>query len=43
MNGVGELTRWSGSRLRRLQTGNVQAYALAMLVGAICVIIALSR
>jgi NADH-quinone oxidoreductase subunit L len=43
VNGVGELVRWSGSRVRRLQTGNVQAYALAMLVGAICVIIVLAR
>jgi NADH-quinone oxidoreductase subunit L len=42
VNGVGELVRWSGSRVRRLQTGNVQAYALAMLVGAICVIVALA-
>ena len=43
VNGVGELVRWSGSRVRRLQTGNVQAYALAMLIGAICVIVALAR
>jgi NADH-quinone oxidoreductase subunit L len=43
VNGVGELVRWSGGRVRRLQTGNVQVYALAMLVGAICVIIALAR
>jgi NADH-quinone oxidoreductase subunit L len=43
VNGVGELVRWTGGRVRRLQTGNVQAYALAMLVGAICVIVALAR
>ena len=43
VNGVGELVRWFGGRLRRLQTGDVQAYALAMLVGAICAIIALVR
>ena len=43
VNGVGELVRWSGDRIRRLQTGNVQAYALAMLLGAICVIVALAR
>ena len=43
VNGVGELVRWSSGRLRRLQTGNVQAYALAMLVGAICIMIALAR
>ena len=42
VNGVGELVRWTGSRVRRLQTGNVQAYALAMLVGAICVLVALA-
>ena len=42
VNGVGELVRWFGGRVRRLQTGNVQAYALAMLVGAICVIVALA-
>ena len=41
-NGVGELMYWSAGRLRRLQTGNVQTYALAMLVGAICVLIALA-
>ena len=41
VNGVGELVRWFGGRVRRLQTGNVQGYALAMLVGAICVIVAL--
>ena len=34
VNGVGELMRCVGGRVRRLQTGNVQAYALAMLVGA---------
>jgi NADH-quinone oxidoreductase subunit L len=43
VNGVGELVRWVGSRARRLQTGNVQTYALAMLVGAICVLVALAR
>jgi len=42
VNGVGELVRWSGSRVRRLQTGNVQTYALAMLIGAVCVIVALA-
>jgi NADH-quinone oxidoreductase subunit L len=42
VNGVGELVRWSSSRVRRLQTGNVQTYALAMLIGAICVIVALA-
>ena len=43
VNGVGELVGWFGGRLRRLQTGNVQTYALAMLLGAVCVIIALAR
>jgi NADH-quinone oxidoreductase subunit L len=42
VNGVGELVRWLGGRVRRLQTGDVQTYAFAMLVGAICVIIALA-
>ena len=42
VNGVGELVRYTGSRVRRLQTGNVQVYALAMLIGAVCVIIALA-
>jgi NADH-quinone oxidoreductase subunit L len=42
VNGIGELTRWIGGRVRRLQTGNVQAYALAMLIGAVCVIVALA-
>ncbi len=41
-NGIGDLVYWSAGRLRRLQTGNVQAYALAMLLGAICVIVALA-
>ncbi len=42
VNGIGELVRWIGGRTRRLQTGNVQTYALAMLVGALCVIVALA-
>jgi NADH-quinone oxidoreductase subunit L len=42
VNGLGELVGWIGGRLRRLQTGNVQAYALAMLIGAICVIAVLA-
>jgi NADH-quinone oxidoreductase subunit L len=42
VNGVGELVRYIGSRVRRLQTGDVQAYALALLVGAICVLVALA-
>jgi NADH-quinone oxidoreductase subunit L len=42
INGIGELTRWTGGRVRRLQNGNVQTYALAMLIGAVCVIVALA-
>jgi len=42
VNGIGELVGWIGGRTRRLQTGNVQTYALAMLFGALCVIIALA-
>ncbi len=38
VNGVGELVRAFGGRMRRLQTGNVQGYALAMLLGALGVI-----
>jgi NADH-quinone oxidoreductase subunit L len=42
VNGVGDLVRVVGGRVRRLQTGNVQAYALAMLVGALVVVAALA-
>ncbi len=38
VNGVGDLVRVIGGRVRRLQTGNVQAYALAMLIGALFVV-----
>ncbi len=38
VNGVGDLVRVVGGRTRRLQTGNVQAYALAMLIGALVVV-----
>ena len=38
MNGVGDLVRVVGGRARRLQTGNVQIYALAMLIGAVFVV-----
>jgi NADH-quinone oxidoreductase subunit L len=41
VNGVGDLVRVAGARARRLQTGNVQAYALAMLIGALAVVLAL--
>jgi NADH-quinone oxidoreductase subunit L len=42
VNGVGELVRWFGGRTRRLQTGNVQTYAFAMLLGALCVLAVLA-
>ena len=42
VNGVGDLVRVVGGRVRRLQTGNVQVYALAMLVGALVVVAALA-
>jgi NADH-quinone oxidoreductase subunit L len=42
INGVGELVREVGGRVRRLQTGNVQSYALAMLLGALGVILLLA-
>jgi NADH-quinone oxidoreductase subunit L len=38
VNGVGDLVRVVGGRARRLQTGNVQVYALAMLIGAVFVV-----
>jgi NADH-quinone oxidoreductase subunit L len=39
-NGLGALLSASGGVLRRLQTGNVQSYALVMLVGALCLLLA---
>ncbi|MFN8641257.1 MAG: NADH-quinone oxidoreductase subunit L [Candidatus Binatia bacterium] len=38
VNGVGDLVRVVGGRVRRLQTGNVQAYALVMLIGAVVMV-----
>jgi NADH-quinone oxidoreductase subunit L len=38
VNGVGSVLTSSGGVLRRLQTGNVQSYALFMLVGALCLL-----
>ena len=43
VNGAAHLTAAIGERVRRLQTGNVQAYALVMLVGAACVVMVLLR
>jgi len=39
-NGVGTLLTTAGGALRRIQTGNVQSYALLMLVGAVCLLLA---
>ncbi len=36
VNGVGDFFRGSALVVRRLQTGNVQHYALGLLVGAVC-------
>jgi len=42
VNGVGEFVSSFGGRARKLQTGNVQVYALAMLIGAMVVIAVLA-
>jgi len=42
-NGLGSLTAAVGDQLRRLQTGNVQSYALVMLAGAACLMLVLFR
>ena len=41
VNGVARLAGGIGESLRRLQTGNVQSYALVMLVGAACLLLIL--
>lgn len=41
VNGVGRVTQWLSSRLRRSQTGYVRTYALTLLLGVVFVIIAL--
>ena len=38
VNGVGAIVVWHSGVWRRLQTGNVQSYALGMLVGAVAVV-----
>lgn len=38
VNGVGAVVVWNSGLWRRLQTGNVQSYALGMLVGAVAVV-----
>jgi NADH-quinone oxidoreductase subunit L len=43
INGIARLTGGIGEGLRRLQTGNVQSYALVMLVGAACLMWVLFR
>jgi len=43
VNGSARLTSAIGDRLRRIQTGNVQGYALMMLVGAACLVLVLFR
>jgi NADH-quinone oxidoreductase subunit L len=43
VNGVGALVAAAAERARRLQTGNVQGYALVMLAGAACVMLMLLR
>jgi NADH-quinone oxidoreductase subunit L len=40
VNGAGSAIEFVGGALRMLQTGNVQNYALATLVGAICLLLA---
>jgi NADH:ubiquinone oxidoreductase subunit 5 (subunit L)/multisubunit Na+/H+ antiporter MnhA subunit len=39
VNGVGRLTRWFSSRLRRVQTGYVRMYAITVLIGVVFVIV----
>jgi NADH-quinone oxidoreductase subunit L len=39
VNGVGVVVRWSSGRLRRVQTGYVRTYAVALLLGVIFVIV----
>jgi NADH-quinone oxidoreductase subunit L len=38
VNGTGSFMSAAGGALRRLQTGNVQTYALVMFVGAVCLL-----
>lgn len=37
-NGLGEIVRWSASRLRRIQTGLVRNYALSLFMGVVIII-----
>ncbi len=43
VNGIARLTGAVGERVRRLQTGNVQSYALVMLIGAACLMLVLFK
>ncbi len=43
VNGIASLSGGFGEWLRRLQNGNVQSYALVMLVGAACLVLVLFR
>ena len=38
VNGVGAVVVWNSGVWRRLQTGNVQTYAMAMLIGAVALV-----
>jgi NADH-quinone oxidoreductase subunit L len=38
VNGAGTITQWTGSQLRKLETGLVQQYALGIVIGAIIVV-----
>ena len=40
VNGVASLTAWTGSQLRKLQTGYVRNYAFSMVIGIIFVLVA---
>jgi hypothetical protein len=40
---VAALMGWLGGRLRRIQTGYVQSYALGIILGAVIIIIFLMR
>jgi NADH-quinone oxidoreductase subunit L len=41
VNGIGALTRWISSGVRRIQTGYVRTYAITLLLGVVVVIIVL--
>jgi NADH-quinone oxidoreductase subunit L len=38
VNGVANLTRWSGERLRRVQSGYVRNYALGLVAGLVVLV-----